>query len=69
MFGNKHKKQVRLQRLGALLKKERNGITQAELARRLGVSRATVLKDLAILQEQAGLLAAEDEDGRLYWFQ
>ena len=68
MFGNKRKKEERLQSIGALLKQESSGITQSELARRLGVSRSTVLKDLAILQEKAGILAAEDEHGRLYWF-
>jgi DeoR/GlpR family transcriptional regulator of sugar metabolism len=69
MFGNKRKKEERLQLIGKLLKKEKKGFSQAELARRLGVSRSTIYKDLAILQEDAGILAAEDEDGRLFWFE
>ena len=69
MFGNKRKKEERLRRIGAVLKQEKNGITQTELARRLGVTRSTVLKDLAVLQNKAGILAAEDEHGRLYWFE
>ena len=69
MFGNKRKKEERLQCIGDLLKQEKSGLTQTELARRLGVSRSTVLKDLAILQEKAGILTSEDQHGRLYWFE
>jgi DeoR/GlpR family transcriptional regulator of sugar metabolism len=69
MFGNKRKKKERLRELGSVLKQEKGGITQSELARRLGVSRATINKDLAILQEQTGILAAEDDHGRLYLFE
>ncbi len=68
MFGNKQKKEERLRQIGELLKQERNGITQSELARRLGVTRATVLKDLSVLQGKTGILTAEDEHGRIYWF-
>jgi DeoR/GlpR family transcriptional regulator of sugar metabolism len=69
MFGNKREKQERLQRIGTVLKQENSGISQSELAQLLGVARSTILKDLAILQEKAGILAAEDENGRLYWFE
>jgi len=42
-------------------------ITQAELARQMNVPRSTVKRDLPTL-EQAGILLAEDERGRLALF-
>ena len=44
---------------------ENPGIRPAELARRLGVSRSTVLRRLPTLEE-AGHLLYEDEKGGLY---
>lgn len=65
MFGRKDKKLERLQQIGRIVGQEREGITQAELARRLGVSRSTILKDLAIIEEHTAVLLAEDDRGRL----
>jgi len=68
VFGNKNRKRTRLWLIGKLLRQSaQDGITQAELARRVGVSRSTINKDLSIIQERTGILPAEDEDGRLYW--
>lgn len=66
MFGNKSERRKRLQMIATLVAQCSGGITQAELARRLGVARATICKDLVAL-EDVGLLLAEDEDGRLLW--
>jgi DeoR/GlpR family transcriptional regulator of sugar metabolism len=68
MFGNKDEKRNRLQQMATLVQKA-GGITQAELARRLGVTRGTVNKDLSIVQDETGALFWEDEDGRLYPFE
>jgi DNA-binding CsgD family transcriptional regulator len=67
MFGKKSHKTDRLLKIGRIVREER-GITQAELARRLRVSRGTINKDLSIIQERAGILLTEDEHGRLHWF-
>lgn len=67
MFGNKDEKRNRLQQMAALVQKA-GGISQADLARKLGVARGTVNKDLAIVQDETGALFWEDEDGRLYPF-
>lgn len=65
MFGNKKDKNDRLHQLVAIVKSHRpNSISQAELARRLGVGRSTVLKDLGILEQQS-LYLVEDSDGNL----
>ncbi|GAP61678.1 hypothetical protein ARMA_0101 [Ardenticatena maritima] len=45
--------------------KENPGIRPAELARKLGVSRSTVIRRLPALEE-AGFLLYEDERGGLY---
>lgn len=67
MFGNKQNKVSRLFNIGRILQESEDGITQAELARRVGVSRSTINKDLSIIQKEAGILPAEDDNGRLYW--
>lgn len=69
MFGNKKEKMSRLAKIGRILKSAKGGMTQAELARRLGVSRSTVHKDLSIIQEKTGILPAEDDEGKLHWFE
>lgn len=68
MFGDKDNKVLRLWQIGEILKSSNEGVTQAELARRVGVTRTTIHKDLSIIQEKAGILPAEDDDGRLYWW-
>lgn len=67
MFGNKKNKQSRLQRLAKLVQQS-PGISQAELARRLGVSRGTVTKDLAIVEKETGSLFWQDDDDHLHPF-
>jgi predicted DNA-binding transcriptional regulator YafY len=67
MFGKKNDKIDRLLQIGRIIR-EGKGVTQAELAHRLKVSRGTINKDLSIIQERTGMLLAEDEQGRLYWF-
>lgn len=67
MFGNKRNKRDRLATIGDLVRGARDGLTQAELARLVGVNRSTINKDLAIIQERSGILLAEDDDGRLFW--
>lgn len=67
MFGKKDDKNERLLQIGRIVR-ERQGTTQADLARLLRVSRGTINKDLAILQERTGVLLMEDEHARLQWF-
>ena len=67
MFGNKQNKMSRLFNIGRILKEAEGGVTQAELARQMGVSRSTINKDLTIIQKEAGILPAEDDNGRLFW--
>jgi predicted DNA-binding transcriptional regulator YafY len=69
MFGNKDKKMNRLLRIGQILKRSDEGLTQAELARKANTTRSTLNKDLTIIQEKTGILVSEDDDGRLYWFE
>ena len=69
MFGNKQKKVRRLLKIGKILRQSQQGISQADLARELGVSPSTIYKDLAVIQEETGILPAEDDDGRLHWFE
>lgn len=68
MFGKKDSKIERLLRIGHIVREERN-VTQADLARRLKVTRGTINKDLSIIQERTGILLAEDEQGHLHWFE
>ena len=65
MFGKKDEKQNRLERMVEIIAKSPQGITQAALARLLGVGRSTVNKDLVAL-EKRGVRLAEDSKGRLY---
>jgi biotin operon repressor len=64
MYGNKQATQARLERLVAIISQAHEGLSQIELARALGVSRATVCKDLVRLEGQ-GICLAEDSAGRL----
>ncbi len=70
MFGSKKGKQERLEQYSELLGEA--DLSQAELARRLGVPRSTVMRDLAELDDQ-GVLIEENEEGRmrlsLRWWQ
>lgn len=66
MFGDKRQKQKRLERIAELTTGE-EGITRAQLARRLGVHRSTIGRDLLHLEER-GILLAEDDAGRLRFF-
>ncbi len=66
MFGNKQAKQERLERMARAIEQQPD-ITQAELARQMGMPRSTVKRDLPAL-EQAGIMLAEDERGRLTLF-
>ncbi|MBX0330203.1 helix-turn-helix domain-containing protein [Oscillochloris sp. ZM17-4] len=62
MFGSKQGKQERLGQYAELLGDE--GLSQAEVARRLGVPRSTVMRDLVDLEEQ-GVQIEEDEEGKV----
>ncbi len=66
MHGNKNQKQARLEQMAALVAQAPEGVTQADLARALRVTRATVHKDLVTL-EHKGVRLAEDDAGRLWW--
>jgi DNA-binding IclR family transcriptional regulator len=66
MFGNKQAKQERLEQMAKVIEQHPT-ITQAELARQMGMPRSTVKRDLPAL-EQAGILLAEDERGWLSFF-
>ncbi len=65
MFGNKNEKRNRLDRMVDIIAKSPAGITQAALARLLGVGRSTVNKDLVAL-EKRGVRLSEDRRGRLH---
>jgi uncharacterized membrane protein len=66
MFGNKQVKQARLEQMARVIERHPD-ITQAELARKMGMPRSTVKRDLPAL-EKAGILLAEDRRGRLALF-
>ena len=66
MFGNKADKRDRLQHMTQIIQASA-GMTQAELARQLQVTRATVHKDLVAL-ETRGVLLAEEDSGQLTFF-
>ena len=64
MYGKKDEKRKRLESIAAATAQVPGGVTQAGLARALGVAPSTILRDLVAL-EQLGVLLAEDERGRL----
>jgi predicted DNA-binding transcriptional regulator YafY len=63
MFGTKHERQARLTREVELIGRF-GPLTAAELARRTGVNRNVVQRDLAVL-ETLGVRLQEDEYGRI----
>lgn len=65
MFGSKKGKQERLGQYEELLSE--GGLTQAELAARLGVPRSTVMRDLVDLEDHGAKLE-ETEGGKLRLF-
>ncbi len=67
MFGSKTDKRKRLEEARRIIE-ERGDISPAELARRLGVPRSTVSRDLAVA-DQHGVLLCEDGQGRLSLFE
>ncbi len=67
MFGSKADKAERLARAAAVIG-DRGEITAGELARRLGVPRSTVARDLASA-EARGMLLCEDGRGRISLFE
>lgn len=64
---NRSKDMARLQKIEELLKEHPEGLRQSEIARRLGLHRSTVMRDLPAMEE-AGILLAEDKRGRLTFF-
>jgi hypothetical protein len=68
VFGNKGKKIQRLFEIGRRVRQAEDGLSQADLARDLDVSRGTIHKDLGIIEDKTGIMLAEDGDGRLHWF-
>jgi biotin operon repressor len=66
MYGNKAAKRERLAKIAAVVAQSTGGITQAALAKALGVARSTINKDLVAL-ERCGIRLAEDDKGRLSW--
>jgi len=67
MFGSKQGKRARLERIVELLNYS-SGITQAELARQLGVAKSTIQQDLQDLEAE-GILIMEDGHGYLEIFE
>lgn len=65
MFGNKDQKRSRLEQIVVLVTKSTGGITQAALARALGVGRSTIFRDLVSL-EKRGVRLSQDHRGRLF---
>ena len=59
--------QDRLFSIGRLVHRAEEGISQAELARQLGVSRSTLTKDMGIVERETGVRFWEDDNGRLHW--
>jgi DeoR/GlpR family transcriptional regulator of sugar metabolism len=64
MYGDKQEKQKRLQKILAVIARSGGTLSQAALARIVGVSRSTINKDLIALHER-GVMLAEDETGHL----
>ena len=67
MFGNKNNKQERLSSIVKLVRQARDGISSAELAKSLRVSRGTITKDMGIVEEETGKRFWEDDNGRFHW--
>ena len=67
MFGNKDDKKKRLEKMSRMIEQHPEGISQSELARKLGVPRCTVKRDLPTL-EKSGVLLAENKQGWLLLF-
>lgn len=67
MFGNKNNKQERLSSIVKLVRQARNGISSAELAKSLRVSRGTITKDMGIVEAETGKRFWEDDNGRFHW--
>lgn len=65
MFGNKQKKQERLEKLADTVF-ENDGISQNDLAEKLGVTKGTISKDLGIVERILGVRFWQDDDDRLY---
>ena len=69
MFGNKGKKIQRLLDIGRRVRQaDGNGLSQADLAHDLDVSRGTINKDLGVIEEKTGIMLSQDDNGRLHWF-
>ncbi len=64
MFGNKDDKNKRLEQIVEMVAKAPVGLTQAALARLLGVARSTISKDILTL-EKRGVRLSEDRRGRI----
>ncbi len=64
---NRSKDVARLRQMERLLRQHPEGLKQSEIARRLGLHRSTVMRDLPVLEE-VGILLAEDNRGRLTFF-
>lgn len=69
MFGNKRNKKERLFSIGRLVRNAEEGISQAQLARELDVTRATLTKDMGVIEKETGIKFWEDDNGRLHWFE
>lgn len=69
MFGDKQDKLARLFSIRNMVHRAKDGISQAELARQLKVSRSTITKDMGIVEEETGAQFWEDDDGRLHWYE
>ena len=67
MFGNKNNKKERLTSIVKLVRQARNGISSAELAKSLRVSRGTITKDMGIVERETGKRFWEDDNGSFHW--
>ncbi len=67
MFGKKKDKQSRLEKMIDLIRNNVGGITRAQLAKELGVSRGTITKDLGVVERKTGKLLYEDDD-QIYYY-
>lgn len=67
VFGNKKNKKNRLQKIVSLVT-QADGITEAELARKLGVTPGTVNKDMGIVEKKTGSMFWQDDENRIYRF-